>query len=611
MTKCQPKGVLLAESRHIDSKKIEKAAVKTISDLIQPCEVIDDKLDTDDKNILVDGTFELYHSSELTKENLAGEITVQIKGTTRKLRPNRRGFIKYKVEIESLRRYSDVFHGILFFCVAVDKNSLLGKDVYFAQLLPYDINRVLAKTKSGQKEVSVSLKLFPEDSHEIIRLISAFNENRERQLKAKVSGYGFLNENQELPPDIKSLSFSTQLFPGEDITTIAGLSNAYVYGEDKRGQLVVFGKFENVAIFAIGTKAVVSSGDFEMETLLYVGDHIDGKYLEFEGISMLLGKEQKATLNFTVSGGFRRRYNTVRFVQEFIRSGEMSINSNVIFRVYVEDNNRQLKQNIGEIVKVYEPFVNTLDALNIGIDWDPSKMTSRELNDIGLMHRLIVEKKPLTDRTIDSPIVHFNIQGAQVYALARKHEGGGYEFVDLLSEELFFVLGWKDERATDQDLGFDPVPAVVTIGKRGFRCIANLNPDRFAAQLERFPVTIGNQTQLNITLLEMLTAYDEGAKQSEALLACAVALARKLYEFDGDSKIYLLNLLQTIKRKRNLQAEEKDLLRDIALDGKQLYTKAAAYVLLDDKKLANKCLIRCTKQERKQIEDYPISRFFA
>lgn len=45
-------------------------------------------MDEDDKNILVDGAIEVYSSIELTRKNLIGEVTVQVKGTTNKLKTN-------------------------------------------------------------------------------------------------------------------------------------------------------------------------------------------------------------------------------------------------------------------------------------------------------------------------------------------------------------------------------------------------------------------------------------------------------------------------------------------------------------------------------------------
>ena len=51
-------------------------------------------------------------------------------------------------------------------------------------------------------------------------------------------------------------------------------------------------------------------------------------------------------------------------------------------------------------------------------------------------------------------------------------------------------------------------------------------------------------------------------------------------------------------------------LEDIALEAPELYTKAAAYALMGYSEMAQVCLSRCSEAERRQIEGYPISRFF-
>jgi tetratricopeptide (TPR) repeat protein len=319
---------------------------------------------------------------------------------------------------------------------------------------------------------------------------------------------------------------------------------------------------------------------------------------------------KKASLTWSISGDFRRRYSTARFVQEFLQSGTVAIDGHSFLRIEQGKDEDETLQRLEETVNAYRPFVETLDALGITAKWDPEKMTSKELNDMGFMHAVFVEKKPLEGVELRSPVVNFNIQGAQVYALARKREEGGYELLDILSDRLVFVFGYPDQKALDKDLGFDPVPALMALDEEEFAKAVNLKPDKFSEQLDRFPVTAGNQTPLNQKVLEMLSAYDKGAKQSQALLACAAILARKLHEFDTDSQTYLLNLMQALKRRRELEDGEKDLLRSLVIDAHERYVQAAAYALLGDADMARRCLERCTKAEKAQIENYPISLFF-
>lgn len=593
----------------MDRKKIEKAAVNRVSDLIQQCDTIDDKLKEGDKNILIDGFLDLYRSPEQKVENLRGEIPVQVKGTTGKLKPNRHGVVKFTARTEALKRYRDVYHGVLLFVVRVNKNSRLGENVFFAQLLPYDINRILSKTRPDQERASVPIKPFPTDPKEATRIIMALNANREKQLKAKVIAYDFDGDTATLPEGIDSISFSTQLYQGESMTTLAGLENAYVYGKDVEGQPVVLGKIENVAMFARGAEATVASGNFELTTLLMLGDHREGTYLEFEGVRMILGNDHRAMLRFDIKGPIRRRYNTARFVREFMRTGELRVEGKTLLRTEIESD-PDLERHLDEDVRIYGEFVETLDTLSIVADWDPADMTAKELNDLALIHRLLVEGKPWVGKEIKSPIVHFDIQGCRVYALVQKRGDGSYAFMSLDSDQLCFSFSSPDEKESEVRGPFEPVPAMMALGKDDLQKAVNLDPEKLDAQFNRFPVTVGNQTPLNQKLLDMLAAYDQGARQPQGLLACAAVLARRLHEFDQNSQTYLLNLLQTVRRKREFNEEEMSALEDITLESPELYTKAAAYALMDDLRMAQACLSRCSEDERTQIEDYPISRFF-
>ena len=136
----------MARSETPSDRRIESVAVYAVKSIILKCDTLYPNLDENDKNILVDGTIEVYSSSKLTKENLTGEVTVQVKGTTRKLRTNKRGFVKYSMDVVDLRRFLDVFHGVLLFCVAVEKDARPGQ-VYYSALHPYELTRILDGTR--------------------------------------------------------------------------------------------------------------------------------------------------------------------------------------------------------------------------------------------------------------------------------------------------------------------------------------------------------------------------------------------------------------------------------------------------------------------------------
>lgn len=600
----------MAKPRNVETKKVEKAAVLAVKNLIQACPTVDDKLDEDDKNILVDGSLELYRSQDMRISDFIGKIDVQVKGTTRKLRVSKRGFVKFSIEVENLRRFNDVFHGILFFCVSVHPKQYTARMVYYVQLLPYDINMLLRETGPDQKSISVRFRPFPTDPKEITRLLMAFHKNREVQLKAEVSAYGFFDEHMTLPPGIKTFKFSTQLFPGEPVTTLDSFRDGpYIYGEAENGKLTVIGKMDEVVSFAMGKTAIISAGDFSVETTLMVGESEEGDFLEFEGVRIYLS-EGASHIDYTVSGDARKRYNTVRFIQELAKCGTILVDGNVIARGNCSALDNEQAQRLRESAEVYGVIVDTMNALHITAVWDLDKLSAKEWNDLRLIHRLLIKKMPYTGGGIKSPLVHFDIQGGRVYSIARRHNDGSYDFLSLFSDEVYFVFGEPNE--THEELGYSsgPVGAIAALDEEGYRKIVNLDMEQIEKSFERCPITPRNQGPLNQKLLEMLSAYDKGSMQPDVLLAVATLLARKLHEADKASDTSYLNLAQTLKRGGELSKTEQGRLRDIAIDNDARYMKAAAYALLDDKAMAESCLARCTEAERRQIKDYPISRFF-
>lgn len=600
----------LASSRSIETKKVEKAAVLAVKNLIQLCPTVDDKLDEDDKNILVDGSLELYRSQEMCIPNFIGKVDVQVKGTTKNPRITKRGFVKFYVKVDNLRRYLDVFHGILFFYVTVNPKQYTARKVYYAQLLPYDINMVLKEIAPNQKSVSVRFRPFPTEPKEITRLLLAFNRDKEVQLKAEMSAYGFFDERAVLPRGIKSFRFSTQLFPGEFITSLSSYREGpYIYGEDESGQLKIIGRMADVSACAIGNTATISSGDFALDTTLLVGESEEGQFLEFEGVRIYL-LQGGSRIDYKVAGDAIKRYNTVRFIQEFAKSGTLSVNGIEFLRAQEIALSDEQAKRLKESVRSYGSIVETLEALHISADWDLNELSAREWSNLDALHKLVVEGQPLADREFESPLVHFDIQGSRIYALASKRNDGAYEFRDLFSEDLFFVFGEADELTGSPKYFSDPVGPIASLDEEGYQRIVNLDIDQIEKSFERCPVTPNNQGPLNQKLLEMLSAYDKGCKLPKKLLAVAALLAKKLYEADRSSDTYYLNLMQTQKRARTLEEQEKSRLRDIAIESERYYEKAAAYALLDNQEMADSCLSRCSEEERCQIEGYPIMRFF-
>lgn len=118
----------MGRQRGIETKKVEKAAVLAVQNLIHQCLTIDEKLDADDKNMLVDGPLELYCSSNMVIPNLIGRIQTQVKGTTRGARIDKRGLrdsrLRSKISSAIVMFFMELYSST---CWLIISSSLLAR----------------------------------------------------------------------------------------------------------------------------------------------------------------------------------------------------------------------------------------------------------------------------------------------------------------------------------------------------------------------------------------------------------------------------------------------------------------------------------------------------
>lgn len=593
-------------------KKIEKIAVGAVNALINQVSIADPCIATDDKQILLDGTIDLYKTSDQKKETFKGRIDVQVKGTSQTLKRGPKGEVKKPVSVTDLKRYRDSFHGVLFFYVYTGSVHGSGEDdeVFYARLLPYDITRILEDVSPSQKDVTVAFKPFPLVPREIKRLLTTFWEEKEKQLKARVHGHGFTIEDLGSLENIESFSFSLQIYPDEPLANLASLEvEPYVYAEDKSGLVSVVSKIQGVSAVAMGVKAEVCSGNYVAKTTVYCGQSEAGDVVEFAGIK-LAHAQDNPMVSWTLAGSVRARYNTALLVHEMLRTNAISINGYYITLKFKSDT-KEVFEEIQKTLRYYERIVKAMDVLHVSADWDTSLMSKKDLETINSIYRLLVERVPYDGPELLSPLVRFEVQGGSAYALAYKGDDGSYCFVDLNSDECFFALGVQGEEVREPSDLTDPVPAFMSLNKNDFMNVVNLSPNLFSESIERYPVRPSTLPHLVNKLLDLLSAYDEGCKQPVEVLAVAAILSRKLLEAQPDSDVFYLNCLQTMKRRRKLTRGEECRLRTIAVSESPSHIKAAAFALLGERENALACCEKCSPQELADLNESPISLFLS
>ncbi len=187
-------------------------------------------------------------------------------------------------------------------------------------------------------------------------------------------------------------------------------------------------------------------------------------------------------------------------------------------------------------------------------------------------------------------------------------EDGAEEIFDYFSERLITSY------TVDEIRHF--VPPHATMDKDGWATVSNINFDDVLPSFERV-YTRHNDVEIfsvaNNTLLSILLAYDSTHKIS--LLETGVKLAEWLFKECAEEavpfSIRLINLLQVVRRSRELSKEERLQLLEIAEDVKEdERIRVGAYLLLMNQEAAEMHFAKMDVEMQNSFREWPIYHFW-
>lgn len=583
----------------IDRRKIGDAAAGVAKDAFRPIKEAMALIKTDDEGICIDGYIELYGSDKsMTKETLIGELPVQVKGKVSKPKPF--DGPKYSVEVLDLKRFLDVFHGVLFIVVYLDK-SLGVRGLYYVQLLPYDINKLLSElSHAGQKTKSVRLKRLPKDLNELRRLLHEFNSNRELQFATKGMEICSVEAWERQGVKFSEFKLSKTYFPGEKPFSLASLDNgAYIYGITADKHSFPVNKFENVCSLERAVERHISIGDIEDDVLISFVEDAKGEYLSFGGFTMRFDKE--CTWNYATQGDFRDRYRDAR-IMKALEDGEFLYidGKKLCGGIRMSDDTANV---IDEHLKSCKGFAELLEKLCVKIKMDPKDLSNRELYNLDRLRAAFVDGKHLSVDANGEKLVNLNLEivKARIKAIGILQDDGLYELADPLDPDVKYVTACRvGEKEDDRAL----IPSTFLLSDEDFSKVANLDAGRFEESLNRIPVTSLTEDVIGSKLLDMLKVYDAGAVCGKDLLRICELTAKALCEVNPESDVHFINCQQVLKR----LGSELDTVRlnQIAMNQSGTTAAACAHVLLGNIEFAKQCIANLNEEDRTDFGSWPI-----
>lgn len=584
----------------VDNKKLGEAAVDAVAFHFLKVANVLVHAAKDDTGICTDGNLEVYSAPRMCKETLRGKIAIQVKGKRGK--PSPRSSPTYPIDARDLDPFENVEGGILYFVVYFDSDLNL-RGIYYKELLRYELNKIKQKCGSGKQTIRERFLPLPTDPDRLNQLCLEFLTDQEKQAGRDVLVFTGPDELRQADFPVAQYEFTKTVVGEEPLFSLATMeSGMYMYARSTDGRRCVFDKHEALCGFGVGGEHVLGAGDFSGKYVTFFSESRDaGRTASFGGFTARFDGEAKLTL--AEKGGFRARLRDLCLFRAIHESGELRVDGEVLCGKarFPPIDSAALDSRIG----MFERYVRILDSLAVAIDWNPDEMTPAQFRSVDALGSAFVDGKPLKLGKHDEAafMSYYEVCQTRIYVFAIKRNDGLYDLSDPMAREVVFVPNYKD--GNDPGAVF-PLPSMLALDAEGLSKAANISSDKFAECLERFPVCSGNVTVARIKLVDMLSAYDGGARCGKQLLECCKQLASALRAQSSDSEQDIINDIQTRMRANELTDDDAAVLSRLLIMSRNSDVKVAAAILLKKLDTARELLGLLDESSRQEFEEWPI-----
>lgn len=598
-----------------DSSQIEQWGIDAVGVALSHTDTLCRYFKENDKTPLRDGSVIIYKGKNRSKQNIIGEVNIQLKGKLATEEKLKKENISYSVEINDLIKYKEN-SGVIYFVTLINRHEPRQYVVFYETLTPRKIRNYI-KSKEQQKTCKINLKRLPQGKHEIQTIFLSFFEESKLGDVDPIS----LDELSSIKDNIKISASVTQFLPeGSKPSPIDVLLN---------NELLWTAKIPNHPIpipIDLGTRTeltlILKEG---LPSILVNGERYDNYLLITHNRNNTIYKFGKSTtletpnnskgikIKFSLSGLLSERIKDLNFIISLIETREIRVDGKDVLKLgeIISDNPIDLEEtkNILEFHKRIDSFWKSLKVKD---DFDIGKIDiNSSLSELDLLMKSMNGKEP----------VHIDTEENQPYYLLRK-EVSNFKillFLESIDQKnnLYNIYNYFDHTET------------VKIRRNNTENISSkysaLNSDDyielsnidFSDILPSFKKVISLNNRVydpaNYDLLNLLLAYDKHEDHPAFILEIAKNIAGWLLEEGGEVLPYefrIINYLQTIKRERELTDEEDKKLYQIVEKSENLMNKLGANLLLENYKVARLQFGELKDEEKVSFKSFPIYRFW-
>lgn len=320
-------------------------------------------------------------------------------------------------------------------------------------------------------------------------------------------------------------------------------------------------------------------------------------------------------INFNFQGMLQERITDMTFFVDLITSKTLTINGVILNFPEYKKNKDETKEVVVEFNKKIEELKELSDKfieMNTTFKEDIDKLEQQDRNNLLLFKKIFCDKIIPKDLKIEKFGLNFiKIGNCYIAILVQKDKEGKIKisnFFEKLDDIITIVIAKDNEKPNIKNR----TSPYFMLKSENILKFSNFNSDIVFKSLKLIENWKKQSDYINKFMLELLKAYDKNSKRKD-ILELAEKINNELIKREK-SITNELNKFQIIKRIRDLNAKEKDIIlqlrNDITKDNNFNINQCGIAILLENKYDFEYYYDKLDLEEKKEFDTFPISNLF-
>lgn len=575
----------------MDIEEIAVLAVK--NEIVKYGDILVDYIDMKEKTPMWDGYIYVYKLNSKYKANkeFEGKIGVQVKGKT--VTRLSKGNSKYSIEVDYLKAYQKDKKGVLLFVVEIIDYA--RTKLFYANLLPVDLQEILKKVKERQKKVTIDIKPIIERSSSSLKMICLnFLKNANKQLSVQIKNIDEIKEIKEIEiPVVGEKQYIEEYLFNNDI---------YSYAIDKiTNEKIALPKLKELKKFSTNKMNVsINNRDYYKQVTF-----IKSKQEDY----ILYGKSTKIHLNknqitFTIKGNVYERIHDIKFIIDLVQYKKITIDGDDIEIPLQMTNKKEIDyiENLKKDLVRLEQIEKLFEKFDVNFSIDLDELNNQDWRNLDLL--LHINEGKVSECIKESKLYNIQIANYKIAFIAILDNQNNITIYNYFSDlsnimKMFYYSENKEEIL---------VSPYISMKKNELIEYSNINIEVIKETFNSLDDRAETIERYNLWMLEVLRAYDENS--DHRLLDLAEYINDKIMEH-RESDVDTINKMQILKRKGTLGDDEKDILYELREKNNDVMIQCAIGILLNNKSDYERYFSKLDEKQKSEFKEFPIYNLIA